>query len=173
MKKLVITSTLLLAGTLWAADKITPLNVKPGLWETKSTASRAGAIPVPAETLARLTPEQRARLEARMKANANVTSTNTSKSCVTQKDLEKSPNFLENKKDCSYTVLTSTSTQAKGKFSCQENGYTATGMVDVEAIDPENVKGTTHSTMSANGQSMQFDGSFVSKWLGPNCGDVK
>ncbi len=173
MKKFVIASTLLFAGTLWAGDKITPLNVKPGLWETKSTASRTGALPIPPETLARLTPEQRARLEARLKAHANNTSTDNSKSCLTKKDLEEAPNFLEKKKDCSYTILTSTGSQAKGKFTCQENGYTASGILDVEAIDTENVKGSSHTTMSANGQSTQFDGSFVSKWLGPNCGNVK
>src|SRR5690348_14518665 len=72
-----------------AGVKLQPMNVKPGLWETTTTITVAGEMPIPAEVLNRLTPEQRARMEARMKANSSGhTNTNTHKSCVTKEDLE-------------------------------------------------------------------------------------
>ena len=56
--------------------EIQPLNVKPGLWETTATYKRSGASPIPSEALAKLNPEQRARLEQRINANSSG-STNT------------------------------------------------------------------------------------------------
>ena len=41
-----------------AADN-TPLNVKPGLWELTSDTERSGAPQIPAEALAKMSPEQR------------------------------------------------------------------------------------------------------------------
>src|SRR6266568_18776 len=69
--------------------KIQPLNVKPGLWETTATYKTSGAPPIPPETLAKLTPQQQARLEERMKANSagsSNTNTVTDKHYVTKQD---------------------------------------------------------------------------------------
>ncbi len=174
MKKLVISSILLLTGMLWAADKLTPLNVKPGLWETTRTYKRVGAPPIPPEMLARLTPEQRARFEERMKANSAAHSTtSTTKSCVTREDLEKTPKFGQDNSECAYTILTSTSTTAKGKISCETEGIKSNGAMEINVVDSEHVKGSSHATMSMNGQSMQMDATFVSKWVGAACGKVK
>lgn len=55
----------------WAADRIQPLNVKLGLWEMTITTKNSGQMPVPPELLSKLTSEQRARLEERMKAQSS------------------------------------------------------------------------------------------------------
>ena len=148
--------------------KVQPLNVKPGLWETTVTHKVAGEMPIPPGMLDKLSAEQRARLEQRMKSNPGG-STSTSKSCVTKEDLEKSPNFGEGKGECTYTIQTSTSTEAKGKYSCVTEGMNATGALDIIAVDQENVKGTSHGTVSGSGHDMQFDSSFTSKWVSANC----
>jgi len=49
------------------ADPVT-LNVRPGLWEMMVLGEGSGMPPIPAEALARLTPEQRAKFEAAMAA---------------------------------------------------------------------------------------------------------
>ena len=54
------------AVALWAADNITHLNVKEGLWETTSTRLMTG-MGIPADSLAKMSPEQRAHVEAMMK----------------------------------------------------------------------------------------------------------
>src|SRR5689334_10995600 len=82
------------AAVLWGADKYQPLNVKLGLWETTSTITTKGQVPVSDEMLSRLTPEQRARVEERMKAQAgDRTTTHTYKSCLTKEKLERGSGF--------------------------------------------------------------------------------
>ena len=88
--------------TLWAADNITPLNVKEGLWEMTMTHSMTGmpAVPnIPPDALAKLPPEQRARVEAMMKGGPNV-----QKVCITKEKLEKHSAFSNNRGDCTRTV---------------------------------------------------------------------
>jgi len=153
--------------------KIQPLNVRPGLWETTTTFKTSGAPPIPPEALARLTPEQRARVEERMRANsAGSTSTDTTKHCVIKEDLEKS-DFGQGKGECTYTIQTSTSTEAKGKYSCNMEGMKVNGAVDITAPDSEHIKGSSQGSLSGNGRTMNVETTFTSKFLGASCGNVK
>lgn len=155
-----------------ASIKLQPLNVKLGLWETTTTIARTGAMPLPAGMLARLTPEQRARLEERMKAHSGAnTSTTTDKHCLTKEELEKGADFGEEMKgaNCTRTVTASSSTVAKGNFSCEVQGMRADGTLEIEAPDPEHVKGIWHGIAAGNGNSMKVDNTFSSKWLGSSC----
>jgi hypothetical protein len=150
-----------------------PLNVKPGLWERTLTSKSAGQIPIPSGMLDRLTPEQRARVEERMKSSASArTRTHTEKECVTRQDLQKAPDFGQGKK-CTYRLDTSTSTEAKGSYSCVDQDMNANGTVEIQAPDPEHTRGSAHGNLTGAGREMSFDTTFTSKWLGPNCGNVK
>jgi len=150
--------------------EIQPLNVKPGLWETSRTYKSSGAPPIPADTLARLSPEQRARLEQRINANsAGNTNTVTDKHCVTKEDVEKA-DFGQGKGECTYNVETSTSTRAKGTYSCLVQGMNANGAIDITASDPEHITGSTHGTLGGGGHTMNVESSFTSRFLTPNCG---
>lgn len=153
--------------------KIQPLNVKPGLWETTATYKTSGAPPIPPETLAKLTPQQRARLEERMNANsAGSSNTVTDKHCVTKQDVEKA-DFGQGKGECTYTVQTSTSTQAKGKYSCNVEGMTVNGAVDIAAPDPEHITGSTQGSLSGGSRTMNVESTFASKFLSASCGNAK
>ncbi len=156
-----------------AAAKVQPLNVKTGLWESTMTYTRAGELPIPAGTLNRLTPDQRARLEARMKANSSQSNTMTYKSCVKKEDLE-NPDFTD-KKQCTWTTLESSSTRTRGSAVCEypEIGAKLTGTGDIIAVDQEHIKGTIHMTGTGSGHKMDTDGKLTAKWLGPSCGNVK
>ncbi len=113
MRPILLGLVLLLSAAVWAADKIQPLNVKTGLWETTRTTTTSGQMPIPPELLARLTPEQRAKMEERMKANsAEKTRASTSKSCMTKEKLEKAP-FSDEQKNCTRTIVRSTSSEAE------------------------------------------------------------
>lgn len=156
------------------AVKLQPLNIKPGLWESTRTIKRVGEMPIPAEMLNRLTPEQRARMEERMKANSAAhTNTTTEKHCVTKEDLERDSMKLAEAKECTTTVLNSTSTSIKAKIVCDVEGMHATGTLDLVAADSEHVNGLSRSSMNGNGHTMNVEGSWSSKWLGPSCGKVK
>jgi len=153
-----------------AGAKLQPLNVKTGLWESTITITRAGQLPIPAGTLERLTPAQRARLEERMKANPGE-STSTHKSCLKKEDLE-NPDFTD-KKQCTWTTLESSSSRAKGSATCEYGeGAKLSGTGEIIVVDQEHVKGTIHMTGTAAGRSMTTDSRFSAKWLSPNCGKV-
>jgi Protein of unknown function (DUF3617) len=156
-----------------ANAKLQPLNVKTGLWQSTTTYTRAGELPIPASTLDRLTPEQRARLEERMKANSGQTTTLSYKSCLKKEDLE-NPDFTD-KKQCTWTTLESSSARAKGSAICNypESGMKLSGMGEIIAMDQEHIKGTIHMTATGNGRKMTTDSRLAAKWLGASCGNVK
>jgi hypothetical protein len=158
---------------LWATDKITPLNVKEGLWEMTVTHSMTGmpAAPnIPPDALAKMPPEQRARIEAMMKG---APSTDVRKECITREKLEKNSAFSANRGSCTRTLVNSTSSKLEVKFHCEEKQSSSDGTLLVEAIGSDNVKGTMHSVINNNGRTMNMDFTISSKYLGPACGDVK
>ncbi|HKS74381.1 MAG TPA: DUF3617 domain-containing protein [Terriglobales bacterium] len=162
------------AASLWAADKIQPLNVKLGLWETTVVTETSGTPPIPPDMLAKMTPEQKARMEAMIKQRQGEgPKTQTIKKCVTKEDMDK-PDFMgKDDPQCTKTVVTSTSRKLEGKMECTHGGGKQSGTFLIEASDPSNVKGETHMVMSGNGNTMTANAHFTSKWVGANCGDVK
>src|SRR5581483_11215497 len=101
MRSVAVAMVLLLGSAAWG-EKL-PFNVKTGLWETTST------LPMSPELLAKLTPEQRARVEAALKGEANngKPTTRTYKSCLTKEQLDRGTAF-NNTKECTETPVTST-----------------------------------------------------------------
>lgn len=178
----VLPLTVIDASAAWAQTqksaqstiKLQSLNIKPGLWESTRTINRAGDLPIPAEMLNRLTPEQRARMEERMRAHSGAhTNTTTEKHCVTKEDLDKDRMKLAETKECTTTVVNSTTTAVRAKLACDQEGMHATGTLELVAADPEHVNGSYHSTVNADGHTMNVDGTWTSKWLGSSCGDVR
>lgn len=157
-----------------SAPKLQPLNIKPGLWESTRALKRTGALPIPSEMLNRLTPEQRARMEERIRANSGThANTKTEQHCVTKEDLEKHRMTLADSKECTTTLLNSTSTTVKAKFVCDENGIQASGTLELVAADPEHLNGSYRSTANAQGNTMNVEGTWTSRWLGSSCGKTK
>jgi hypothetical protein len=164
---------LLASMTLTAADKLQPLNVKVGLWEMSETVTTSGEMPIPPEVLAKLTPEQRAKLEAQMKSNSGGhTRTITYKSCLTKEQLEKAPSFME-KKNCNMTVLRSSSSQADVQGVCTDRSVTTHLKLHIEALNPENTRMAGEVTVNGDGHTMNSHANFTGKWVGPSCGDTK
>jgi hypothetical protein len=152
-----------------AAIKFQPLDVKPGLWETTITVQRVGQMPISPEMLAKLSPEQRARIEARMKASSGASSsTYTDRNCVTKEDLADG-NFGQSKGECTQTLTNSSSSKASGTATCNVEGMEVKGSLEIEAVDQEHIKGSTHGMASGAGNTRTVDTTFVSTWLGANC----
>lgn len=160
-----------------AADKLQPLDIKTGLWETTMTISTSGQMPIASDLLAKLPPEQRAKLEERMKARqaqGDKTNTTTHKRCLTKEDLAKDP-FSNPDKACTETLVSSTRSKAEMRVNCVHGDVKITGSVLVEALNSENVKGSGHmvSTGGGGGNTLNSNTSFTSKWIGPSCGNTK
>lgn len=169
------------ASTLLAEDKLVPPNVKEGLWETSLSHSSSGMPGIPPDALAKMSPDQRAQVEAMMKQRGMSSSGNTTtiKGCVTKEKIAKGMAFSENRENCTRNVVSSTSSHLEIKLHCEVNdtkngNKTITdGSVMVDVLGPDGVKGTTHMVASSNGRPMTTDFTFTSKYLGPDCGDVK
>lgn len=109
-----------------------------------------------------------------MKANsASRSNTVTEKHCVTKEDLEKDRLKLAETRECTTTVLNSTSTSVKANLVCDMEGMHATGTLELVAADTEHLSGTSHSSIDANGHTMNVEGAWTSTWLGASCGEVK
>ncbi|MGA2423305.1 MAG: DUF3617 domain-containing protein [Terriglobales bacterium] len=160
--------------TLCAADDVKPLNAKEGLWEVTTTHSMSGmpSMPdLPPDALAKIPPDQRARVEAMM---AGKPSTDVRKECITKEKLEKNAAFANNRGDCTRTVVSSTGRKTEFKFHCVDKQASTDGNAVMEAIGPDNVKGTMHMvTKSGGDRDITMDFTISSKYLGAACGDVK
>ncbi len=156
-------------GAACAAQNVTPLNVKPGYWETTRTTARSGQLPIPPDLLAKMTPEQRARIEERMKASeAQGPQTRVTKSCLTKENLTKAFGALD-EPSCKRTVVTSSPSQQEFKIECANGQMTSSGTIHVEAPDSEHATGKTKMNVTRGGQTMTMETTFSSKWLGSEC----
>jgi hypothetical protein len=159
-----VLAVLIVAAGAALADDVTPLNLKPGLWETTTVHERTGMPSIPPETLARMPPEQRARIEAMSAGKAAPT---TRQSCRIENDLK--PFTDDSSQSCKQTILTSTGTKQEVKMECDKG----TGTVTVEAKDSEHVNGLVVMHMASNGRNMDMKITITAKWISSSCGDVK
>ncbi len=158
-------------SVVWAADKLQTLNVKTGLWRVTTITVTKGEMPIPTEMLARLTPQQRTRMEERMKARSpERTTTTTEKICVTKEQLGQGPAFGEDRKQCVRKVLASTSKKANMKIECEQEGVKGDGILQFEALAPESVTGYEHITASDGTHTMHSTSTITAHWIGPACG---
>jgi hypothetical protein len=167
---------LLVGSLLWAADTYTPLDVKTGQWETTTSTEMSGSPPIPPELLDRLTPEQRAKMEAVLKGRSGQgPKTITTKGCLKKEDLER-PSILfgdATQRACRTTVVSSSRTKGEFRVDCALNQMKVTGTGQVEASNSENVKMTVHETMSGGAAPTNITMTSTSKWLGPACSESK
>lgn len=147
------------------------MDVKSGQWQTTYTNQMTGAPPLPEEVLNRLTPEQRAKLEAAMKARNGKTS--VYKSCLTKDQLDKGFDVgNQATKACSHTLVTSSSHKQEIKVECNQDQVKAKGTITIEAIDSETVKGNVMMVATnSDGRTMNVTNTFTSKWIGPACSE--
>lgn len=170
MRAILVVMLLASSGCVWAGDKGPSMNVKPGQWETTMTTTTSGEMPIAADLLAKLTPEQRARMEQRMKANSGEkTRTLTQKSCMTKEQIEQGLGFGQDQGKCTRTVVSSTGTTIDVQVACSEQGMNTSGTMHFEALSPESVKGSSQMTANGGGHTMTVHMTLTSKWLGPTC----
>jgi hypothetical protein len=165
----------LAAATLSLVSGQTTLNVKPGQWETTVTTA-GGALPptLPPGVLDRLTPDQRAKVEAQIKAGAGQQRTSVTSSCVTKEDIAKAFQPSELPQTCKYNMTSSTASQIRLTMNCDSDKAKITGTVQIDAVDSEHVKGSTEMVASTGGgRPMNSTATFTSKWVGPACTEKK
>jgi Protein of unknown function (DUF3617) len=120
--------------------------------------------------LARLTPEQRAKLEQQQGGTRHI----VNKRCITQADIDKgfAPMAGMERANCTRTVTSNTPTLRAGRLACTGE-MTGGGNYRFEARNPESIIGNWAATMSRGDKTMTMKGAMQGKWLGSDCGDVK
>lgn len=154
------------------------LDVKPGLWEVKSTSSTKMEGDLPTSDLSKAPPEMRARLEAmRERLKSGKPHTTVRQSCVTQEDIDKGHGFDEDEKseNCERHYLDRTSKHIRFQLKCGSKGGEMTSEGDfevtVKSSDLVLVHGDlkTHAPKHDSASKMEI----TAKRLGSSCGDVK
>jgi Protein of unknown function (DUF3617) len=169
------TISLLMTAAVWAADNVTPLDVRLGLWETKSTSQMNGTPPIPESMLRSLSPEQRTKMEAMAKAReAKGPQSHTQQTCVTKEMLAKAMAF-GGKDGCTSTVIRSSRRAQDVRFTCTDSNSNmkGTGEFHIDAADSEHVTGTSTVKMEGGGNTMDVKASFTSHWVSADCGAQK
>ncbi len=158
-------AVLVTSATVSASDT---LDVKTGLWEMTYTTETHGTL-LPQSTLDKLTPEQRAKVQASTKAQeAGGTKSHTDQTCVTAEDLKKGAFRAERDDEddgkCKYTSVTSTRTVQEESIQCSGPDGRR-GTFKVEARDPDHIVAQLTQEQSAGGLSVHIAG----RWLSASC----
>ncbi|HXN46646.1 MAG TPA: DUF3617 domain-containing protein [Bryobacteraceae bacterium] len=169
--KLTLAIALLLPLACLAADDFKPLDIKPGLWETTITTQAKGIQPAPPEMMAKLTPEQRAQIEAAAKAKGGVgQQTRVMKSCLTADDLKKPFSLSDDAHACTRAVISSSGTKQEVHFECTKGPVSSSGEIHVEALSPESTKGGSQYTSRDSTHRMDAKVTFTARFLSADCG---
>ena len=149
------------------ADK---LNAKPGLWEITSKHVISGAPPVPKELADKLTPEQRAQMEAAFRKEAQQgLKTDVERECITKEKMER-PFEAPDSKECKQTIVRTTATTQEVRLECQGE-YQGSGIFKVTTPTPESMTGTLDFQHGTGAEVMKVKSDIKGRWLGPDCGD--
>lgn len=157
------------------------LNVKLGLWEVATQANISGMPQMmPDEMLAKLTPEQRARMQAAMQASmADIAKPKRAKHCLTAEKLARGWDLeRQNRQNCQRKIVTNSSSELEIQESCTEADGTSVMDEHFQLASSllgaaEQMAGTVHYVRNSGGKTMTVDSNVKGQWLGASCGDVK
>jgi hypothetical protein len=145
------------------------LNVKTGLWEITSVTQFSGVPPLPKELMDKLTPEQRAKMVADLKAESAKPSRDTSRECITEKDLDR-PLGSADAKNCKQTLVSTTRTSQEARIVC--DGETkGSGVLKVSTPTPQTMNGTLNLKTGEGPDAFIIKGTLSGRWLSADCGD--
>jgi hypothetical protein len=170
MKTSKVTAVLALSSIALTATSADKLNVKLGLWEITSISRFSGMPPLPKEVMDKMTPQQRADMEAKIKAaSAEEPEPEVSSECITQDDLDK-PFNSANAEDCTQTIVRTTRNTQEIRLVC--SGQTkGSGMFRVTTVTPENMTGELDLKVGEGANMMTITSKIKGRWLGADCGD--
>ena len=173
MRAITIGGLVLLAAVVVGAGHNTPpLDVRLGLWEISRTTASSGEIRIPAGLLEKLTPEQRTRLDERMKARSSATRKQiTRKYCLTAARMNLGIPFDQERKNCTRTVVSSTRTQIEVHARCMDGSLQTDAIFRIERLNSENVKGDWQTVSNDGNRDSSW--TFTAKWICQSCDGTK
>ncbi|HEY3729650.1 MAG TPA: DUF3617 family protein [Steroidobacteraceae bacterium] len=151
------------------------LNVKLGLWEIKTQPQVNGELPTSDESLAKMTPEQRARMQAAMQAMmAHMQQPRTMKECMTaEKRAQGFDIGNDDPTECQQTVGKDTASDFEITRVCSTGQAKNSTDMKFHAISSDHIVGTVNAVMSRGPKTINVNSTMEGKWLGSDCGSVK
>ncbi len=125
-------------------------DIKPGAWEVTTTTAIKGML-IPKETLDKMPPEQRAKVEQQMRARAAKPNTHTTHSCVTKEKLARSEVLKSSKPNCTRKVISHSARKLEIEETCPPPQATKSHF-KLEAKSAESYIGTIDITQSEGGK---------------------
>jgi hypothetical protein len=157
-----------------AADDVTPmLSMKLGLWENTVTIQSPGVPGLSEDMLAKIPPEQRAKMEAAMKGAMGP---HTSKNCVTAETLKEARGFGDQPKNssCKRTITSSSPRSLEFHMECNSGGSKTVTDGHFQVVDSVILKGEMNGTTTTpDGRTMPSKITISGKWLGSDCGSLQ
>src|SRR5579863_233831 len=154
-KLMVVVIGLAASAVFAAAAQFQPLNVSTGLWRITKAVTWTNLPP---------------QMAAMMKAAPQTISYNA---CVTTQSLNSNPWANGSGDQCTWTVVTSTSTDMEMQgTNCNfggSSGMTGTVQGKIHIVDPQHGTGSMAVNMSGNGQTMQGTASYTGQWVSATC----
>jgi Protein of unknown function (DUF3617) len=151
------------------------LNIKVGLWETHTEVKMGGDVAsmIPEEQLAKMTPEQKARMEAALQQSmAAMQKPHYAKECMTAEKIAKGFDLGDSKSgNCTNDITTNTASQYEAHVVCAGNAGKQAMTVHISADSPTHVVGTVTGDQSQG--AMTYSGTFEGRWLSSECGAIK
>ncbi len=145
-------------------------NAKPGTWEMTYSGLSTGTM-IPPEVLAKMPPEQRARIEQSMQARSGKPGTHTTKSCITKEDLDQNRIIKEEEEDepgCTTKVLSRSSGKMVLERACPPP-RASTSRMAMEAKTPETLVASIDMDRAGSGK-VRID--IKGRWLGASCAGI-
>ena len=143
-------------------------NARPGAWEMTTSTAMTG-MPIPAEALAKMPAEQRARIEAGMQARAGRITSRVRKSCVTQADLDQNRILKSNNETgCTRKIVSSSASKVVVEHDCPAP-HASTSRMTFEAPTPESLVATIDVMQGPSGH-VHVD--IKGRWLAASCAGI-
>jgi len=141
-------------------------NMKTGTWEITFTTVTTG-MPIPADALARMVPEQRARIEKTLRARDGKPSSLVKQSCVTKNDLDQNHLLLSaDENRCKKKIITKSASKIAFQQTCAAPRASTT-KVEIEANTPERIAASMDIVQ--NGASGKIHVGIKGRWLSAKC----
>jgi hypothetical protein len=145
------------------AGQAAVLDIKTGEWEVTQSTAMSG-MPIPKEAMAGMAPEQRAKLEAAMRAHAGSGTPHTTHTCVTQQDLDRSELMRSEEPNCKRKVIAQSARHLEMEEVCT-GSEPSQAHFKFDATSSERYTGTIDMNRGDGKVHIDMSG----RWLGATC----
>jgi len=139
------------------------LDIKTGAWEVTISTAMSG-MPIPKEAMAKMSPEQRARMEASMRAQAGQGKPHTSRSCVTREDIDRGQLMRSDEPNCKRKVITQNARHLEMEEVCT-GPEPSKSHFKVDATSRERYTGSLDTTRGDGKVHVDMTG----RWIAATC----